>query len=137
MYDPKAYTIIGVPFDPELITIREQVRGCDHPLPSSVNNSVSINFCGQCGKPAFIHTVEYAGGWKEGDNNICGLQIYYFTESDEGIVGVLIGCASESDPMSFTNQINFLTCREKLQKVLEPLGLWKESEFGIYTITAD
>jgi hypothetical protein len=65
-----------------------------------------------------------------------GIEITYSTDRRRRFVGRVVNtCSSDSDEdVGFSKVLDTETLKESLRVLLEPVGLWDEDKFGIYSV---
>lgn len=127
-------TVVGVEVAKTAFYIKgtTRERGCKHPLPSEVK------FCPQCGEPAWLEQTdkEPLPLYDEDGETFAGLDVFpdqYGDEDQRFFVGTATMMdAYEGIPEMLSPDIVEET-KQQLKTVLEPLDLWDEDKFGIWT----
>jgi len=121
--DYKAYTVIGVKIPEEKLHVTTKKRGCSHKEAASKH-------CAECGKPMWITAKEEIPAYitYQEDSQFAGLDgIDEGTDRDDIYVGEVLEHLFEKIP-------DIEKLKEKIRLALEPLKLWDEKKFGIYTV---
>ena len=135
--DYAACTVVGVEIDKAALYSKKKTRhrGCEHPLPDGSDDP----FCSQCGRKAWIESTvsEPLPFYDEDSDTFSGLDVVYDQCYDEDKTQFFVGTATTMDmqcgiPAMMSPSVVEETKRQ-LQAVLEPLGLWDEDKFGIWT----
>jgi len=127
-----SHAVIGVKL-PKPPFIKGQAPGCEH------NVEEDTAFCPHCGKPAWEECEVPMRGYEPDDEKLCGFDVVLGENNDGPTYYVGIVTASnpygEFDGYSAIN-INWSLpgIRDTLRKALRPLGLWKDENFGLWTI---
>lgn len=124
----KAITIIGCKVTGKLTRI-VSVRGCEHPL--IVQNS---KFCAECGKPMHVDEEQNIDDFNDSDM-LGTLNICSSTDNEEMFAGIRIGSHTDRDDKPECGRIDdFDAMKKRVRSELEPLGLWDEEWFGVWTV---
>ena len=129
-----AYTVIGCRVPDSRMYRETQVKAFDH------NFGEDMKFDPQTGKPLWITERMLVNGDDYLDQSDFG-GFYAVTDDPERPDFYYIGVGSESSPkydhgngparMDFPVEDEV---KARLKEYLEPLGLWDEAEFGIWTV---
>jgi hypothetical protein len=127
-------SFIGQKVDEEKLRIPVVKAGCSH------KNGPKVKFCPECGNKAWI-TVNESEIDLEDLAEKSGLELIYSTNSDETFLAFpehyaksgSSNCGEELDfkPLS-DNAVK--DAKDALKTILEPLKLWNEADFGLWTI---
>jgi len=131
-YDPHAATVIGIKFKCSEIIKKSTVKAYPHDYPET------MKFCPQTGKKLWDVEFSLIDGTEPHEAMLGGLDVKFANPEsriDNPDEDIFVGIASEAgvNDSKFLAGQNFEEYKKKVQEVLEPLGLWKESRFGIYT----
>ncbi len=140
----QCYAAVGVKVPKSKLYKSRRQRGCSHLQLGSFGG-----FCSQCGKPIWVGEDARIDGLHENNGGnlfLIGFPVImpgYDSSKDEAIVCVYL-VQTEDDPMcggwAATRQKMLedpvaLDEREaRFRKVLETLGLWDESQYGLWAI---
>jgi hypothetical protein len=129
-----SYAFIGVEINLRSLWVNSQVRSCKHP-----ENTAGVKFCPVCGKPAFQQHQEPIEGF-DGEDNLCGLRIVHTSDGYgtwlKAFACVFVLSSDERDTSGFCPVRETMDdLRHRLRSVLQPLGLWREDRFGLYTVS--
>lgn len=126
------YIIVGVKISDDDLHILTTERCCKHPLPKDK----SAKFCSQCGKPTFIKKRKERPEYDWQKEKLSGLDCVVDRLAINAYVGIIVAktCANyDQEPKRFSiPDIEFT--KEKIQKALEPLGLWKPNQYGYWLV---
>ena len=124
--DYKAMTIIGIKIPEEKLYVTKHKRGCKHKEASSKH-------CPACGKPMWVFRNE----------EIPAYVVYQDTEKFAGLDAttrgtdeedLFVGKIFEAEPHTHFNVIpDFDKIKAEVRLALDPLNLFDEKKFGIYT----
>jgi hypothetical protein len=131
-YDPSAYALIGVRINDYELKEERDVRGCQHAI------EMGAKFCSTCGKQAFVKEEYLIEGFDECKETLDGFKIVRVRE--HAYVCYLCSDANNysNDKSRIPLNVNDIkNAKEKLKSVLEPRGLWKESEFGLWAVLGE
>lgn len=149
-----AVTTIGVRLEKsDLRSYKPSIQyfGCEHyPIRSKSNPK----FCGDCGTELRV-VKRQTSQWKEFVQDTCDLEFNdpkYDTEPQLTIGKLVVRTTGEGEPCYYLGvhadggdyrhgggnqtwmpEAAISITKAKLKETLEPLGLWKEKDFGIYT----
>lgn len=137
-----AEAVIGMAITEDKLFIEKPYPNCEHKIPDGAK------YCPTCGQLAvkmlsepavdlgikFNHDVyEYMCDWEEALERK-GWSIVK-TQEDNMIIG--IAAKSDDDYGNFTNMVeisNLENLKQQLKDYFEPLGLWDESSFGLWSV---
>lgn len=131
-----ACTVVGIEIPQSACYTRSQTRdrGCEHPLPDGSNDP----FCSRCGEKTWVESVvtEPLSLYDEDNGTFAGLDVIqdqYHDDARRFFVGTattmdMQGGFPEMLPPGVVEET-----RQRLKAVLEPLDLWDEDKFGIWT----
>ncbi len=124
-YDATAQTIIGVKINEKHLYENKPVRCCQHPEKDS-------KFCSECGKPMW-KDCQVRKDFYDDDNVVSEVfNLVELQHADWCFIGLVAESGSQGAPVKQTiTDIEFV--KQELKEVLEPLGLWEEESFGIWT----
>jgi len=128
-----AYTVVGIRVKEHQLYKEKRIRECKHPFVEDAR------FCPVCGKSMFSVEYESIAGYDEGSVEFLGFDVYGGTLNEDDSIGtdifIGVGCLvdDEYEPKKF-DLLNEEEVRNELKKKLEPLGLWNEKDFGIWTV---
>lgn len=99
------------------------------------------NFCPKCGEEIFEEVETFKDFVQERRRYDC-IEGYKLLPSDSGYVdSAFILCCFHSEAggygektCSFSPPLDIQAEKEKMEALTEPLGLWDEEKFGIYTV---
>lgn len=132
-YDAYAYAIVGLKVDPKkldsVLHKEDLVRGCSHEV-----DSIRTKFCPECGKPVVKSTTVPHPEFDVDDSKFFGFKLLCKNSEDRNFYYIAGEVASSSSYSGkpYLNYKNIEDIKGKMKNVLEPLGLWKESSFGIH-----
>lgn len=142
--DYSAFAIIGCIIDLKKIpVITKKVKAFEHNVPEDSD----VKFDAKTGRALweeeeyleYTFETDYEGervgpDTKKVDKK--GLKLYYGTDGEPVILGFGVGDTYSNGgndydfrSLSDTNEI-----KEKLKSILEPLGMWNEKKFGLYSL---
>jgi len=82
--------------------------------------------------------VEFDSNILEDDEHLGEFDVFHATDRVISVagVGVVTGSSNGGDPNKFKSldDVNVDEIKEKLKSILEPVGQWDESKFGLYAI---
>jgi len=138
-YDATA--VLGVRIPLSRLKREEKVRGCGC---AAMLPEVAAKFCPSCGKPLWITRTSFIPECKPSDGARCPV---------EAVAGMPATCGTGEDDWVFVGQFtprvrqhsqpwcqmlevsgSVEDLRQKLRAALEPLGLWVESQFGLWAV---
>jgi hypothetical protein len=77
-------------------------------------------------------------GVVSGDDSFKDFPVFWTTDSESCVIGIGVGGTysngGEDVCMMSIDDVNIEALKQELKEVLEPIGLWDESKFGLYTI---
>lgn len=126
--------VIGIRVPPADFFVDKTVKTFDHDYPEDFTHDP------KSGKKLWMTVREprpdlnVPVDW-EIDNGLNGFEFFDSTDSEETVLG--IGCESgnwqgEVAFRPLPKDIN--TLKEELRQLLEPLGMWNEKAFGLYSV---
>lgn len=131
----EAFSIIGCRVDGEKLFTETTVKTCTHTFDAS------FAFCPKCGKPATETELEALFDEDEGDYNgrLGGLDVVVPFSDDEipdwAYIGPIVARGSSDGPDDRTQlPADLAAIKEQTRVALDPLGLWDESAFGLWTL---
>ncbi len=136
----RCYAAVGVKIDKNKLYKSRAVRGCVHSLPWTITGK----HCAQCGKLLWVGEDVLIDGYDEVKETLCGFKVLLANggsrSNDAIICNQLIeagdplegGWVTAVLPLAMT-AINGHVM-SNMQVVLEPLGLWDPSQYGIWVI---
>lgn len=123
-----AASIIGCRVDRSKIFFKQKTRICDHSLPENYPN-----FCPECGKRTYLMMEVTIDEYDQDHKTLNGLRVFENEYSDQIIIAacsVVLDCdewiSCKLDPAHVSGS------RTQLKKILKPLDLWDEEQFGIW-----
>ena len=127
-WDATAYTVVGVRMSAEklLAGMVAKERCCDHP-------EMDTKFCPECGRYMWVAVAP------EEVDDVAGLPVVFDDCSREGFA--FVGVCSDGVDARGTSTVNMVPmpleslvgAKDKVKAALEPIGLWDESQFGVWT----
>jgi hypothetical protein len=127
--DYYAYAVIGCEVTGKLYKPAVE-PGCLH------KNPPTQAFCGTCGKKTVKHTEIPIDGFDPDDNllvfNGRALKVVHTTDDERAFAGLTTTAIDHRDSATRIDLDTF--AREMVQEVLEPLGLWDPTSFGIWSV---
>ena len=132
--DFSAYAIIGIKIDKERLYQKpETVKAFDH----KYSLSDKIEYCPNTEQKLWKEFQDPIPEWDE-DDKLGPYRIYTTPYSDDCIVGLVV-CddtgSNGGNDIDFVRIPNNLTkLKETMKNYLEPLGLWHEPNFGLYSV---
>lgn len=128
-----AKAIVGIQVDPKkFYGPPKKVKAFPH------NYDESVKFCPQTGKECWSTERELLGGVDKDLEKIGKFEIHKGTDDFYHVVGVVAATETNSNG---GNEIDFVPIpadleaqKQELKALLEPLGMWDESKFGLYTL---
>jgi len=130
--DFSAITVLGIKLDESDLSARREVRGCEHSVPDDAA------YCPACGKKVRNTVVSPISILDRGSGKLGSFDLTS-AGPDCGplIVGAVLGEAGEF-PKSMRcydpTKLDAPKVKEELRELLEPLGIFKEDTFGLWTI---
>lgn len=133
---------LGVMIPHDRLCRKAQMRDCPHDAP------LTAKFCPECGERAWREEeVPIEGYLPEGNSDngyeptLCGLAVYVHGGRETGsdhralVTPSLVRARGESskDAVQMANP-DVESARTRLRDVLEPLGLWDGSAFGLWVL---
>lgn len=128
------YLIVGCKIDENKIKIPERIRNCD----CDIQNIDTMKYCPECGRAA------WRDDWKaiEGYNStvypetFLDMPLIYDTDGANCWIAIQKQDLKEdmSNAIKFENIENIEALKKEIKSKLEPVGLWNEKDFGIWTI---
>jgi hypothetical protein len=124
--DWSAYAVIGCEVTGKLI---QKIRspGCKHNKPSG------SPFCAQCGLPSSVIEEIPIAGYDRDAAKIGTFSVVGTSDDRRQFVGFMVG-AGDFDQARMRPLPDFTEIKTALCAVLEPLGLWTEESFGLWSI---
>ena len=130
-YECKAWAVIGVPLDERKLSITRKVDGCDcQPRPKG-------KFCAECGAPAKKTVTDNILDLDRDEDEPLAPGIHLRRLNSEGrtwmlgqIVSTDHGGNCVGSPAPTTEEVERV--RQAVQAILEPHGLWRPDDFGLY-----
>ena len=131
-----AYAVfaVGVKVHEKDLYLDKKVRGCKHAAKDNAK------FCPECGKPMWDETTAPRKEYDESQDTFCGFDIVRSgTDGDSVIIGFEgVKAGDYEQPMMMSiphwSDKNLEDTKRQLKEKLEPLGLWKEKNFGQWLI---
>lgn len=130
-----AHAVIGVEIDKDKLETTVTKRGCQHPRPKGGNH------CSICGSPVEKEIVVLIQACEPRDaevhkiQKVAGLAAYYHLPTGRMFVGVHAQSRAHNNPPldpEVTRVHDDL--RHQVRSALEPIGLWDEAKFGLWTM---
>ena len=147
-YDAYGRAVIGIKIDPDKLMTKGPVLGClaeegevnpKCPIKGLKTDAKLPKFCAECGEKPFVTDEKPIEGYDRDNSTLCGFTLR--TPEPEGypslVVGIDAGRARSGDNLSFIpmpTPYEIDTVKHKLKVALEPLGLWDEKRFGLYSV---
>lgn len=138
-----SYAIIGIKVNPSKFTTLEEKRGCK----CEVEGIEKMKFCPRCGAKSFVKEKVPIPQFKEDRDDdkfhnyqsLCNYAIIYPDAENDGEAYV---AAMYVDDSSYTEKNknrmripkDIETIKEKMKKLLKPIGLWDEKKFGLWAV---
>ncbi len=131
--DFSAYTIIGISIDKErLFEPSKIVRAYDHNYFETDGE-----YCPRTGKKLWKIVQDSIPEW-DGDEELGEYKVHRSTNGYDYIIGVVAADDTYSNggnSVDFTRlPDNLAELKQDLKNYLEPLGMWDETNFGLYSI---
>ncbi len=127
-----AYTITGIRLGMADLYKQVDNRGCDHP-------ETKAKFCKECGSPTWIQEEEPL--FDEGTEVIGKFKMMFSTDRNFVYLGHTVEVDEYGTHDAFrpieSVEVQFpalIQLNDELAAVLEPLGLWDQEKFGIWTV---
>ncbi len=127
------YYVIGCEVDPSKISTKSMVRNCE----CSYDVKENMSFCPKCGRKAWLPDgSKYIDGYDISNDTFCGFRVLYTNDKKNTEKCWIADEVNriEGDTKIFSSALDLSFCKEKLKKVLEPVGLWDEAKFGIWIV---
>jgi len=140
-------TVIGVRLSKDKIYKTDKVKAFDHNYPDT------MKFCPETGKKLWKMDswVARFPGLERGDDRFASLKLvngpYTYKPNEEKSLGYdsdvetfYLGKSFETNGYQDDKRVSFISpemianIKDKVRANLEPLGLWDEKEFGIWTV---
>ncbi len=129
--DYYSYAVIGIEIDPEKLVTETEERGCDcKEVPTG-------KFCSSCGATATVKVKAEDIIWEiEEDDDFHGYKIIFGTDREKAYISAVWAEEDEDGSINCFNQIpnDIEGIRNKMKDTLDPLGLWDEKKFGLYSV---
>jgi hypothetical protein len=125
--DYKAMTIIGIKIPNEKLYVTTHIRGCKH-------KETAYKHCPECGKPMWISQKEDSPAYVvyQDTDKFAGLNATTGGTDEEDL---FVGKIFEAEPHTQFNVIpDFDKIKAEVRLALDPLNLFDEKKFGIYTV---
>tara|TARA_Y100000034_G_scaffold37672_2_gene46322 strand:- start:2476 stop:2889 length:414 start_codon:yes stop_codon:yes gene_type:complete len=126
-----SYAVIGILIDKDkLYKEAKTVKAFAH------NHPRTMKFCPDTGKELWKEVREPIPEWDESET-LGSFKVHTSTDSHDHVVGIIAADEAEmrGSGVDFTKlPDNLADEKYKLKELLEPLGLWDESKFGLYSI---
>jgi hypothetical protein len=150
--DYSAHTVIGVelPNVDDLPRLKEKTR--KRAFKHSFKDDGEHEFDPKSGKPLWLAETEevetdepsvvydddnYEGNTLEGQRLLKapdGMGFCWGTDQESVFLGIVSGTGSDNEEADFMEVPDIEATKMSLKGALDPLGLWDESKFGIYTV---
>ena len=115
------------------LSTKTKKRGCEHPTPIE-----TIKFCPECGKIAWVesHTIFFDDVIRELGLSSAQTENQDFVVSASAYVSEILNLSYGQNivQMSIPPEDDIVKLKELLRSKLEPIGLWKESNFDIWLV---
>ena len=137
-YDAYAYALIGLKIDAEKLYTEKEERACGHPIKDKTDK-----FCATCGKPLQLKKVKipiasYKLDGQDGNGSVAGFRLVSQSSMEDEpdfIAGLFVATSyNKKFTKAKLSEGQVKKIHDDMQAKLEPLGLWNESAFGLYTI---
>jgi len=129
-----AIAIVGCKVDKSKLFTTDLVRSCEHPIPVG-----GVKFCPECGKRTYKKTKKPIQDYDTDKETVCGKRVFghYYDTNFVIIAEQCVAVDNYDGPLAKMLPITVTdttTWENKLRAVLEPLGLWDDEQFGIWTM---
>lgn len=124
--DYTAYTIIGSRVSRAALYRLEQRQVCEHVIPEQ------FAYCPECGQQRLV-TVK-TPLYDERSETINGLQVILIAETEDAYIAQWYRKTDMYDEPARAFVPNQEHAMKSVQVALEPLGLWDEQQFGLWTV---
>ena len=132
--DYSSYSIIGLKVDPDKLYTEAIRKTYNH------NHPENMKFDPETGKKLWETRQEPISQFNESEEEFSGYPVVFGT--DRGEAFICIYCASGTysnggSNSSFTKideDFNLIKEKKEMKNLLEPLGLWNEKDFGLWTV---
>lgn len=132
--DYTSYAVIGCEIPVKALTTRNIKRACKHSIQSD------HKFCPECGKPAWETGMGIPDWYQPDSDRIYDkdkndyVNLVFSTDQKHCIAGFW-SRADNDNPKGFLTPSHLGSeTREKVRAILESVGLWDESKFGLYAV---
>lgn len=124
------FAAIGIEIDcGKLIGSVELVRAFPHEYPED------IKFCPNTGRKLWLQRETNIKEYDSHKNTLCGLPLRGTTEDGRTVVCIATVEADATEgEFGFTKIPDLAVAKNQLREKLEPLGLWDEGSFGLYSL---
>lgn len=132
--DYEAYAIIGIPVRVSHFKEFKVVKAFEHNYPET------MKYCPNTGKALWVTHEHYTDAIDEdgvGDCKLNGIPLLrtdYYDEEDNFFVVALQVSTDCGDEMAEFDPKEIKAKKKEIKEVLEPLGLWDESKFGLWAV---
>lgn len=138
-----AKALIGIEVDVDRLIKIDLIRGCSCKEPPEK----SMKFCSNCGRKAWIKSESSINGFDLNKSLFSGFNvvtIYGLDTEDKHFYCIerlfIVGAGAETGNICYGGPTmcslpeNISDIKEELKKILEPIGFWDESKFGLWAI---
>lgn len=133
-YDATACLVLGVRVSPELLKsklyVSEKRRSCNCTVEAP-----SSKFCPDCGAPVWEETKRPIEDYCENERMLSRFKLVTASSMDrdpEYIAFSVYEASAREHALSRIDEIKIDHVKQIMKEVLEPLGLWDESKFGLH-----
>lgn len=128
--DYSSAAVIGVKIDQGKLATSKMVKAFPHDF------GPDINFHPKTGKKLWMEKAEYIPQYDEYKGTLAGFRVTFTTDNTTMYCGIVASgthsnCGSEAKR---TKLEDIGEIKAKLKSALEPLGLWDEKSFGLWTV---
>ncbi len=135
--DYSAKAVIGCRISGSDTKTTKQVRGCKHSIPTK-----KVKFCPECGKPAWeeedvilpFFREAVHDDYKDQPKLATDFGFFQSTDNEHFVVGYGLIVSDRDGGIDSMTVPDLEGTKQECKEVLEPLGLWDESQFGLWVI---
>ena len=130
-----AHAILGVRVRRSQLFRTTTMRGCAHP------QGQGLRYCPECGAAQRAYVEEPIAGYNRNQATIGDAHVYFDRNDDDGSCLAYIYHIAASSSSSrggghagchLSKELD--AAKERLQKLLQPLGLWVEGNYGLWAV---
>ena len=142
--DSYATAVVGVEIDIEKLYFDEKIEscranGCTKKKECPAKENSDFKFCPECGKKPWKLIQKPIKDWDECDQKLGKFKVHFSTDQQYAVVGVLatdlVRIGYDDKEISFAKLPSDIEKqKQEIKEFLEPLGLWDEEKFGMWSV---